>query len=74
VYVVRELRIHGAVLPHSYVFRPVFINQAQARVCLVLVSIVLGCGDYVEKALLNACLWCLCFLIVIFVGHLIDII
>ena len=64
--------MHGAVPPLPYVFMPVLLNPAQGRLCLVLVSRVLGCEDYVEKALLNACLWCSCFLIVIFVGHLLK--
>jgi len=64
--------MHGAVLPLPYVFMLVLINQAQGRVCLVLVNRVLGCEDYGEKALLNAYLWCSCFLILNFVGHLLK--
>jgi hypothetical protein len=72
VYVVRELGMHGAVPPLQYVFMPVLLNQAQGRVCPVVVSKVLGCEDYVEKALFNSYLWCLCFLILTFCGSYIK--
>jgi hypothetical protein len=63
--------MHGAMPPVPYVFMPVLLNQAQGRVCLVL-GRILGCEDYVEKALPNAYLWCSCFLILIFVGRLLK--
>lgn len=61
-----------AIPPLPYVFMPVLLNKAQGRGCLVFVCRILGCEDYVEKALLNAYLWRSCFLILIFVGHLLK--